>query len=1060
MNKSLPTLLFFIFSIAFSYTSTAQYCSGNTQLTGCSGSFSDGSGFTEYTDDTYCTWNIKSPGGENILLNFSNISTEGCCDRIYVYDGADDNANQIGNFGGTSSSEMVISSGDELFVVFDTDGSVQYDGWEASYSCTTDEYTNIHFSNYTYINTNNGSIGTFDYTIINFGTETIDTLVVSYVATTDQIVDMSDFVGAKDTILNLLPNLERDIYRTVEFNNAGNPLPAGSYYPAIWLDREDSIAELSETDNIVIEDYDVLNIPYCLSGEILTECSGIITDGSGENDYLSNTYCTWLITVPEGNQIEFNFSELELSPFCCDEIVFYNGADDTELEIAQVTGSNAPGSIISTGNEMFIVFDTDYYDNFGGFEGTYQCTDTNFSNLHFEQYQSSFFSTTTNTLTADLSIVNYGTANASYKVGVLLSEDQTFDQNDALIHLETVADHTAGTVEDLSIDIEMDTVVLNLDGGNYYFGYYIDFNEEVEETSELDNTYGDGDYYAMPYCSGGQVFTTCSGTIEDGSGTEDYGPNSNCSWTIMGQPGVSYIINFTDMDMDTDDQVSIYAGLDETGTLIGSYTGYNEPDQILIPGNNVYIHFESDNFSYYYDGFSLNYTCTSSDITNLRYLESPEPNFEIVGTSLSTNFHVFNNGNTTTPATNAGIFLELDEDLSTASPKLGDLQVPSLAPGESAIISGSFNIADIEGSLAPGNYYPGFIIDSDLTISEFSEADNLYQETDEFYYVSPCQNNNYTGCQGTIEDGSGNNYYASNLDCTYRITVPAGNTITWNFTSFDTESCCDHVRIYDGSNLSSPLLGSYSGYQVPTETIVSSGTSMLIHFETDYSSTGAGWAGNYSCTGTGSNDPNLSFNNANTFLQVNNNDLSFYGEITNTGSQSSGAFQIKSVLSIDDLYNPSDYAVQTMTNNGINAGGTNTLSIQENLDGIVPSNGYYYFISKIDYTNQVSESNEDDNTFVSFQPVLITTGIEEHAGFENVAIFPNPATDVFTVQNRSGKQITFAELRDLSGRLIRNILVSNNEQFSVSLQGLASGVYQIVLLNSEGNKGIQKIVKL
>lgn len=112
-------------------------CSGITNLTSCTGNFTDGSGSNNYSDYQDCAWRIQPPGAGSITLSFSAFATESCCDAVYIYDGADVNAPLIASFAGTSIPPNVTSSGGVMYVRFVTDYSVTYSGWAASYTCSS-----------------------------------------------------------------------------------------------------------------------------------------------------------------------------------------------------------------------------------------------------------------------------------------------------------------------------------------------------------------------------------------------------------------------------------------------------------------------------------------------------------------------------------------------------------------------------------------------------------------------------------------------------------------------------------------------------------------------------------------------------------------------------------------------------------------------------------------------------------------------------------------------------------------------------------------------------------
>lgn len=112
----------------------------------------------------------------------------------------------------------------------------------------------------------------------------------------------------------------------------------------------------------------------------------------------------------------------------------------------------------------------------------------------------------------------------------------------------------------------------------------------------------------IKYCQGSTVLTAATDTISDGSDTEKYGNNTNCSWTIQ-PPGAGLIyIHFTELALDQDmDEVFIYNGTSMSDPLSASVTGFELPSEILIWGPAAHIVFQSDEMLRA-DGFKLYYT--------------------------------------------------------------------------------------------------------------------------------------------------------------------------------------------------------------------------------------------------------------------------------------------------------------------------------------------------------------------------------------------------------------------------------------------------------------------
>ena len=93
---------------------------------------------------------------------------------------------------------------------------------------------------------------------------------------------------------------------------------------------------------------------------------------------------------------------------------------------------------------------------------------------------------------------------------------------------------------------------------------------------------------------------------------------------------------------------------------------------------------------------------------------------------------------------------------------------------------------------------------------------------------------------------TGNYGYNENVEWT--IVVSAGQVVRLDFYTFNTESCCDYVRVYDGCTTGDPSIGSYSGDNIPAS-ILSTGNALLIRFTSDGSVTRQGFSATASGVG-------------------------------------------------------------------------------------------------------------------------------------------------------------------------------------------------------------------
>ncbi|HBG71867.1 MAG TPA: hypothetical protein DDX57_13890, partial [Bacteroidales bacterium] len=106
-----------------------------------------------------------------------------------------------------------------------------------------------------------------------------------------------------------------------------------------------------------------------------------------------------------------------------------------------------------------------------------------------------------------------------------------------------------------------------------------------------------------------------------------------------------------------------------------------------------------------------------------------------------------------------------------------------------------------------------------------------------------------TTCSGVFSDpqGSTTNYIDNNGTRTMTFCSGTAQSLQFLFTVFETNEAADNLKIYDGPNTASPLLGTYSQTTGPG-TVVSSGTCLTFVWTTDNNNASTpGWAANISC---------------------------------------------------------------------------------------------------------------------------------------------------------------------------------------------------------------------
>jgi hypothetical protein len=273
---------------------------------------------------------------------------------------------------------------------------------------------------------------------------------------------------------------------------------------------------------------------------------------------------------------------------------------------------------------------------------------------------------------------------------------------------------------------------------------------------------------------------------------------------------------------------------------------------------------------------------------------------------------------------------------------------------------------------------------------------------------------------GQFSDGSEAMPYSPNQDCNWKINTAAGSQIKLSFVEFDLQPLVDYVRVYDGEDENSPVIGTYSGSNIPPE-ILSSGNQLYVSFHSDANSTSdQGFLATYAA----SYCPN--FQSSPTALYSN---IPFGDTCDRTMR----------------FFNSS----QNYTSLTWDYGDGNTSNVTSAIHDYTYADGGLYEVM----VAAIGKCLVNDTFSTQIEVPCKITGVENMLD-QSVRIYPNPTEGSIFIENNN-VEIQSIEILDIYGKiLILNSGITNR----IDLSGLANGYY-LIRINTEKGNQIQRILK-
>ncbi len=210
-------------------TSYPSNCTGTKTLTSNSGTFEDGSGSSDYQNNNDCLWLISpTETVSKITLSFITFNTEATNDVVTVYNGNSTSSPVLGTFSGSTLPSSIASTGPQMLVRFQTNGSITNSGWKATYTSTFPKYC----SGITTFSTPSGSFSDGSLTD-NYSYNQLCRWIISPPSATSITLNFSAFNLATNDSLRVYDNTTSPATKLASYS--GTTIPASKTYPTSSL---------------------------------------------------------------------------------------------------------------------------------------------------------------------------------------------------------------------------------------------------------------------------------------------------------------------------------------------------------------------------------------------------------------------------------------------------------------------------------------------------------------------------------------------------------------------------------------------------------------------------------------------------------------------------------------------------------------------------------------------------------------------------------------------------------------------------------------------------------
>ncbi|XP_043273312.1 cubilin-like [Venturia canescens] len=318
-----------------------------------------------------CDWKIQLPKGERLRLTWTSfeLETHGYCafDYVKVFAGPDTSSPIVGTYCGKTLPGSVTIDSNEVLIVFKSDGSNEYKGFQLEYEtiCGGQFHEASGTIQSPYYPNSYPASRTCIYEIIQPPTKSIVLTVV------DMDIESSFMEACYFDSLAIYDGDNDNSTRLGLLCGDSQQIPSEPFYSTHNYMYLKFVTDSSMNNHGFLANYTTVD-RKC--GGMLKDSTGVIQSHTGGASYDDNEHCVWTIKAPAGHIVQLTFTSfnLELGYHCLsDYVIVYDGPSTTGQEMGRFCGSTLPPPLMSQTESMSIVFNTDSNINGEGFVAHY-----------------------------------------------------------------------------------------------------------------------------------------------------------------------------------------------------------------------------------------------------------------------------------------------------------------------------------------------------------------------------------------------------------------------------------------------------------------------------------------------------------------------------------------------------------------------------------------------------------------------------------------------------------------------------------------------------------------